>query len=291
MALYTARTIQEILDEMIVDITARTDLYDATGADPEKLTNPSNASKWYNLLGTFATEVFILESELEDLETDLESRKLEIPTGTLRWHADETLSYQHGDTLQIIDGLPQYPVIDTAKQIVKYSSATEQSGVVLIKAAADDGSGNPIALTTLQKDGLTDYWVNKRFAGTGITVISQDGDEMVLTANVYVDGQKISSTGEDQANPGEYPVETAIKNYYKTLDFNGKFLVINVVDAIQAVDGVKNVIVSACQVKPFGAGSYINVLADAEESHIAVAGYIIEDTTTGLSSSLTYIQD
>jgi len=291
MALFTARDIQEILDDMITDIESRTDLYDATGADPTKLTNPSNASKWYNLLGLFATSAHIVENEFEDLETDLEARKLEIPVGTLRWHAAETLVYQHGDSLVIIDGVPQYAVEDTSKQVVEVASATQQSGVVLIKAAKLDGSGNPIALSTLEKDGLTDYWVQKRFAGTGIQVISQDGDEMVVTADIYVDGQKISTTGESQTASGTYPVEDAIKDYWKELDFNGKFRVLNLVDAIQAVDGVKNVVVNGCLVKPYGAASYINVMAATGRVHTAVAGYIIEDGTTGLSSSLTYIQE
>jgi len=276
---FTPRTIQDVIDEMVLDKQSKAELND--------LTNPSNASIWYNILGLFATEVVILENLFAELEADLEVRKTEIPTGTLKWYAAETLLYQFGDILEIINGIPSYSVIDELKQIIKVSSATEQSGFVLIKAAKLDVSDNPEKLDPSELSGLTQYWIEKRFAGTAVQVISQDGDQMQVTALIEVDGQIIAADGQSVANPGVYPVEEAIKTYWRNLDFNGKYTIMGMVDAIQAATGVQNVVVNLVEAKAFDAVSYVDVTALTDQSYTAAAGYIVEDANI-LRNTLTY---
>ena len=278
---FEPRTIQEVIDEMVLDKESRSEL--------DVLTNPSNASIWYNMLGLFAAEVVILEELMAGVEVDLEARKQELPTGTLKWYAAETLVFQFGDSLEIINGIPQYAIIDTAKQVVKVSSATEQSGFVVIKAAKLDVSDDPEPLDTPELSALTQYWIEKRFAGTAIQIISQDGDLMQVTARIEVDGQKIDSTGESTTDPGVFPVEEAIKDYWKSLPFDGKYTIMNMVDAIQAADGVINVVVNGVLAKAFDAGSYTDVTALPDQSYTAIAGYIVEDPADILRNTLTYV--
>lgn len=278
---FEPRTIQEVIDEMVTDKESRTEL--------DELTNPSNASMWYNMLGLFASEVVILENLFAELEAALEVRKTELPTGTLQWYAAETLLYQFGDSLTIIDGIPSYAVVDEAKQIIKVSSANEQSGFVVIKAAKLDVNGDPEKLDTPELSGLSQYWTDKRFAGTPIQLISQDGDLMQVTARIEVDGQKIDVNGESLSDPGTFPVEEAIKDYWKNLDFNGRYTIMNMVDAIQAVDGVNNVVVSLVEAKAFDAAGYTDVTALEDQAYTAIAGYIVEDPAALLNTTLTYI--
>ena len=278
---FEPRTIQEVIDEMVLDKESRSEL--------DVLTNPSNASIWYNMLGLFAAEVVILEELMAEVETDLEARKQELPTGTLKWYAAETLVFQFGDSLEIINGIPQYSVIDTDKQIIEVSSATEQSGFVVIKAAKFDVSDDPEPLDTPELDALTQYWIEKRFAGTAIQIISQDGDLMQVDARIEVDGQKIDSIGESTTDPGVFPVEEAIKDYWKALPFDGKYTIMNMVDAIQAADGVLNVVVNEVLAKAFDAISYTDVTALSDQSYTAIAGYIVEDPADILRDTLIYV--
>lgn len=278
---FTPRTVQEIIDEMLVDKASRPEL--------NVLTNPSNVSTWYNLISLVATEVNILENEFEDVESDLETRSTEIPTGTPLWYQAESLEFQYGDTLIIQNGIPVYAVDDDTKKIVKVSSVTEQSGTLIIKVAAEDVSGNAIPLTAPEKAAFQQYWIKKRFAGTTITVISQDGDEMRVYARIEVDGQKITATGESQSTPGTYPVEDAIRDYIKELNFNGRYTVADMVNAIQVVDGVGNVVTTQVLAKQTGASTYVDVTLATDRAYIAVAGYLIEDTTIPFNSSLTYV--
>ena len=286
---FTARTAEEIRDAMVAVIMADARIYDIAETDPTKLSNPSNASIWYNLLNTFAVEINILETLMEDLIVDLDNRALEIPVGTSKWYAAETLEYQYGDSLILVDGVPQYPIDDPTKKVAEVSASVVENGINIIKAAKLDGNGNPIPLDTPEYDGLVTYWIQKRMAGTGITVISQAGDDMIVYATIEVDGQKISTTGQSQSNLLIYPVEVAIKNYYKQLDFNGRFLVMKLVDAIQAVDGVENVKITQVLAKQYTETEYVNVLSTDSNDYTAVSGYIVEDATGLLTDTLTYI--
>lgn len=265
---------------MVADLESRPEL--------DEITNVSNSSITFNLLEMFATAVYLLEKLNEQAFVDMDNRSLEIPTGTLKWYAAETLNYQHGDTLTVVNGIPSYAVEDDTKKVVKLSSATEQDGAVLIKAAKLDNNDKAIKLDVAEISGLEGYWVEKRFAGTSVSVISQDGDELTVTALIEVDGTIISSTGESIATPGEYPVEDAITTYLQQLDFNGKMLIMELSNAIEAVNGVKNVVITACAAKPFAAISYTDILATSNRSYVAIAGYMIEDTLNPFSSTLTY---
>lgn len=277
---YSPRPIATITDEMITDLTGRSEL--------SEITNVSNTSVTFNLLEMFATEVYLLESLLSQTFIDIETRANEIPVGTLKWYAAETLKYQHGYTLTIVDGIPAYSIIDESAMAVKLSAAVEVSGLLLIKTAKLDGNNKAIKLSALELSGVQEYWSKKRFAGTALSVISVDGDEMKITARVEVDGGKITIDGQSIANPGTYPVEEAITIYLQELDFNGRFLNMSLIDAIQNVDGVKNVVINDCQAKQSG-GSYFNVLQSLSQDYNSYAGYIIEDQTTPFRGTITYV--
>ena len=80
---------------------------------------------------------------------------------------------------------------------------------------------------------------------------------------------------------------TGIGNDGKTL--NGMFTVTALIDAIQAVDGVLNSVVPTdIQAKETGASVYVDVLAADGQKYRPIAGYIVEDSGTPLSSTLTY---
>jgi len=83
---------------MVADKQTKTEL--------DGITNVSNASIFYNLLEMFATEVYLLEKLNERAFVDMDIRAKEIPVGTLKWYAAETLEYQHGDTLTLTNGIP-----------------------------------------------------------------------------------------------------------------------------------------------------------------------------------------
>jgi len=276
-----ARTPQEILNSLLNRKATQTEL--------NVLNNPSNVSIWYNLLGIFSVEGFIMESLMEQQLKDINSRAKEIPVGTILWYAVETLNYQHGDSLIVENGIPTYAVIDETKQVVKQSACVLQSGTVIVKAGKiDNATGDTIPLSALELQGLQEYWLNKRFAGVPLLVVSEFPDIMKVSIDIKVDTQKIALTGESQTDTGVFPVIDAIKDYYKNIDFGGKFLEVELVDAIQSVAGVQNVIVKEIFAKQNVATNFVDVLQDSEHSYLSFAGYLKEDSANPLSSTLNY---
>lgn len=276
------REIQQIIDDLLVDKASRSEL--------NVLTNPSNVSLWYNLYVAFATQTSVMEDLTSEILNDINARALEIPVGTLRWYQAETLEYQHGDSLIIEDGIPVYAVEDDLKKVVKVSACIEQSGAILIKAAKLDVNLNPTPLSAAELAGLEQYWIDKRFAGVYLGIISVLGDQMNAALRIEVDGSKISSTGESQITPGEYPVEDAIKEYYRLLTFNGRFTVTDLIDAVQRVDGVgSSVVAESIEAKQNGTSSYYDIMTSDSQEYNPYAGYIIEDPLNLLRDTLVYI--
>lgn len=279
-----ARTIAEIKQEMV----------DAKNADANLagLTSTSSTAIWNLFFFIVAASIAFFESLFDLFKEDINQRATEIPTGTLQWYAAESLVFQNGDILELIDGVLTYPVIDTDKQIVKLAAASELNGLVTIKAAALDGTGNAIPLTVGEKTSFEGYWTDKRFAGTALQVISQDPDLLKALYRIKVNPSVIDPTsGESQSSPGTYPVEDAINAFLQEFqgeNFAGDMQVMKLTDAIQSVTGVRNAVANTVEARPDG-GVFVDVLASDDETYQSVAGYMAVDPAFPLSSTLTYV--
>jgi hypothetical protein len=277
-----ARTIDQILQDMITAKEADSAL--------SGLTSTSLVSVWRTVFYVCAVAIKVIEDLFDVIQADVEDRRLEIPVGVLKWYASESLVYQFGDTLIFADGRLDYAEEDPDIQVVDLAAADIENGVILIKAATlTNGTAGPLSTPALS--GFTQYWVEKRFAGESITIISQNADLLKSEYRITYDAQVLSSSGESLSTPGTFPVEDAINNFlqqYQTENFNGEMQVMKLTDAIQAVSGVKNAIATNVDGKPDG-GSYTDILAIDNQTYKARAGYIKIDPAFPLSSSLTYV--
>ncbi|MFK7000199.1 hypothetical protein [Flavobacterium oreochromis] len=131
-------------------------------------------------------------------------------------------------------------------------------GVVHMKVATDMGE-NIKPISNDQLSNLKEYISRIKDAGNQIIIESLPGDILSLTLDVYVDPLVINVSDEDKIqndntttentpkdpkigtliNSNKKPVEDAIRNYLKNLDFNGAFVKTFLIDAIQKAEGVK----------------------------------------------------
>jgi hypothetical protein len=280
---FEARTIEEIETAMLADKAARTEL--------NPLNSASKAAIWRNIIYLFSVATHSEELIMERFQSDVEDRAAEIISGTLKWYAFESKVFQFGDSLSFIDGNVTYPVIDTTKYIVDLAAADVISGVVVIKVAKLDSFGVAEPLTAPEKTALEDYWEEKRFAGTALSVISQDGDFTKVSYRVGVDATVLNpANGESLTQTAVFPVEDAIVSFlqgFQAENFNSKFLINKLTDSIQAVTGVLNVIPLSVEAKPSG-GAYAEIVGTLNEEYTAVAGWMQIDPAFPLSGTLTY---
>jgi len=87
----TVRTIKEIEDAMILDKESRIELIE--------LTSTSQVSVWRNLIYSFAVASYLNEVSMKEFQEQVEIRSKEIPTGTSKWYASESLNFRNGEQL------------------------------------------------------------------------------------------------------------------------------------------------------------------------------------------------
>ena len=280
---FEARTIEEIETAMLADKAARTEL--------NPLTSASKAAIWRNIIFLYATATHSEELIMERFQADIEDRADEIISGTLKWYAFESKVFQFGDSLSFIDGNVTYAVIDDTKFIIDLAASDVISGVVVIKVAKLDSFGVAEPLTAPEKSAFEDYWQEKRFAGTALSVVSQDGDLTKVTYRVGVDATVLNpANGESLTQTAVFPVEDAIVAFlqgFQAENFNSKLLIGKLTDAIQAVSGVLNAIPLSVEAKPTG-GTFTEIVGTLNEEYTAAAGWMQIDPAFPLSGTLTY---
>lgn len=286
---FIPRTITEITDGMLADKDSRPEL--------AALDFNSQTSVGLNMYQNIAVAINLHETRLSQYEDEIEERATEIPTGTTKWYASESKDFQFGDNLEFIQNegdrgkLVQYAVEDATKQIVEFSSADVDGNTLTLKVAKDDGTGLATPLVVAEFNAFQDYWVEKRFPGPNINIISQDGDLAIISYRIGVDPALLSPVnGESIPFPGTFPVEEAIVEFLQSFqaeNFNSLMLITKLTDSIQTVDGVRNAVPQSVQAKD-DIAAYTEILGTENESYLATAGWMKVDPASPLSGTLTY---
>lgn len=272
-----ARTLTVIYDALIDEKETFTSLDtlvpnpDAAQDFLDDLTTPSKVAVWRLFTWVVAVGIWTHEQLFDQHKAAVELLSTTLVTGTLRWYRERALEFQLGDTLQFINDIFQYPVIDVSKQIVKRSAAIEGSGQVRIKVAKEVATVL-VPLSASEEVSFTSYMNQIKFAGTNLAVINLSADTLKVDIKVVYDALVLSTTGELIDTPGTFPVEDAINNFLDQLPFDGVLNLTQLVDAIQAAEGVVDPILNSVQART-GAVPYAEVV----ENYTAVAGYMIID--------------
>ena len=135
-----ARSIETIYQEMITAKTADSNL--------SGLTSTSLVAVWRLIYYIYAVSIHIHEAIFDLFKEDIEFTASIAPQAIRQWYAEETKAFQYGDSLvfqsfDVTDSLGitrpvwrlDYAVIDESKQIASLAAATDESGLIKIKAA------------------------------------------------------------------------------------------------------------------------------------------------------------
>lgn len=169
----------------------------------------------------------------------------------LSWYRDQVLNYLDEVAIKWIDGQFSYEISGLSqtqlslRKIVKKCAVEERArGGLLIKVSGQNGP-----LTTNQFNRLKYVVEHIKDAGNRISWRNDPADELKATIDIYIDPTVIDiTTGRLLSSDDEvYPVEDAAKGYLNNLEFNGAFVMTKFIDAIQSVNGVKDVHVNNVQ--------------------------------------------
>ncbi|WP_277012695.1 nucleotidyltransferase [Capnocytophaga granulosa] len=229
-----ARTIQEI-QELI---------YQAKTQEPalNELNSASKVAIWRLWVYIISVAIWSLEKLFDLHRTDIDKRLAELTPHTARWYRNKALAFQYG-----FDLLPDSDKFNNtghteeqieASKIVKYSAVVESEDGRLIVKIATESDGRLLPITEDQHNAFKGYIAEIKDAGVRATVINYLPDKLVLNLDVYYDPLILDSNGMDILS-AKLPVKEAIEIYLKNLPFNGELIVAHLVDALQAVNGVK----------------------------------------------------
>lgn len=265
------------------DIQAiRADIYDEVTTNEPLLANLNSpsATALYNLwMDIWAFVSWLLVSNWVRYEAKLKETARAAIAHNAFWYAQRAKDFQLGDVLDATQGTVGYPVIDETKKIVKAASIKEVDGRVIIKVAKLSGA-NLVALSPTELLAFTGYIDQIKDAGVVTQIVSQNSDLLKVALQVFYDA--IIPQPTVQAN-----VEAAINNYLKNIPFDGILRRNDLIAAIRAVEGVKDVKVLVLEatinyvVTPF----YVPI----DVLYETAAGYIAIDSNFPLSTQITYL--
>jgi len=286
-----ARTIQQILGAMITEKETRTVLDtlqpkpDTSQTFLDDLTTTSKVAIWRLMFFVLAVAIFLHEKIFDLHEADVLAQAKVLIPGTTRHLRQLALDFQFGDTLQFIDEIFQYPIIDTTKQIVKRAAVIEVGGQVLLKVTKLT-SGVPDKLDSGELTAFQGYIAQVKTAGIQIVIITADADLLKIAYDIHYNPQLLKSTGESIGTPGTFPVEVAIDSFIQNLPFNGILNLTQLTDAIQLAEGVTDPVITLAEAKIPG-GTFATIVKE----YIPNAGHLKIDPAFPLSTQLTYIAD
>ncbi|OQP45900.1 hypothetical protein A4H97_32175 [Niastella yeongjuensis] len=220
--------------------------------------NPATWSK-ANLLRLITYIVAVCQWTIEQLQDAHKAEVNELiatkKPHSLRWYAEKAKAFQFGDNLvpenDYYDntGIPE-DEIENAK-VVKFAAVVKQkraNGRIYLRVKVARANGADLApLDTDQLDALREYFNRIADAGLDIEVDSGVADLLQLKLRIYYNPLILGANGSRLDGTDNIPVPNAIRTYLQNLPFNGLFVLAQLVDALQAIEGVEIPHVLTCQ--------------------------------------------
>lgn len=267
-----ARSIEEIRTAMVTQKEAESSL--------AGLTTDSKVGIWGLFLYVVAVAHHLLESLWDVFRVDVEALVDKAGAGTLPWIVERAKEFQYdGATNYLLevqpDGSVAYATVNEAARIIAFASAAERSnGVVTIKVAKDDGSGQPEKLLGPELTAFEGYWSKLKIPGVPSSVTSNDPNLLVVSGEVYY---------APELDPVlvQADVEEAILVFLQQLPFNSLLYRERLQDAVQAVEGVVSTALNSLTIDG----------AEATRRQELLAGYAIINPAQPLANTLSYLPE
>lgn len=224
------KTIAEIAQEIKTAFVNNALLVAAYGLQPGKSFDEQFAASSIeaNIINVIAASSATLSWHQESYKEDIEQLILQTFPGTIAWYHNLVLSFVYNE-----------------EQIIKYAAIVEQYPTLLVKVNTVDFG--VIAPESDEMIALAAWVRDRKFAGTYITIVSRQPDDVLPSLTVTLDAQQFNSSGI-RLNDESTPVADAIDNYLATVKYNGTINKTKLVDAIQAVPGVIDVLLDGIEV-------------------------------------------
>lgn len=221
-----ARSTEEIFNEIVAAKNAEIELAGLTS------TSATAIWKLWAYITAFVIHLFekLMDSFKVEIQTIIDSRRI----GTLAWYVSTAKDFQLGDTLlEFASGDYGYPAVDETKKIVSRASAKVEAGVIKLKVAKTNGD-SAVKLSAQEEIQFRSYLELVKFAGVQIEYITLDPDLLNIACKIYYDGIYATDIIQDA-------VEIAMKEFLKSIPFDGVLKKNALIEAVREVEGVTDI--------------------------------------------------
>ena len=223
------------------------------------------------ILYVIAVGIYTVEALLCQHKREVDAKIDNMSVHRPRWYRDKVLSFLKG--VSLIADTDRYDtdsmsLADIEKaRVVKYAAATESedASILTIKVATEsNGELSPLDRET--EEQLRAYIAEIKDAGVRIALVNQEADLFSCTIDVLYDPILTPAIVEEN-------VRKTISAHIASLPFNGEYTNMALVDALQAVAGVRIVELRSSSVKVAGETSATII----DIRHTPASGYMKSD--------------
>lgn len=203
------------------------------------------------IFGIVAAAVHVLEVMFDIFRTEVDSKIATAVVASIPWYHKICLEYQHGDPLVLNEttGEYGYEQEDLTKRKVKFASCRDRGGGVYILVAGEGDDGLPKALSDDILLAFREYIGRRKPVGIVADIYSYDPDFISIGVKVQYDPLVLNADGSLISDPDRYPVEDAVNTYLAGILYGGTFNRTKLTDAIQAAEGVVDLILGDIMAK------------------------------------------
>lgn len=276
----TGRTTAEIYSSIIDEIRNSTALINlAPQIDSQQtllsdLAKTSKVASWRQYAWNIAYIISVFEKNLENFYDVIDDLVKKNFIGTARWLTEQAKKFQDGDTIvwNELESLFEYEVVDEDKQIITGAAVEELGNKVILKVKKATSK-----LSNAEFERFNSYINTIKMIGTTIEIRNVDWDQLILNIDVMYNGEKEKSALQTL-------VEASINDYINNLDFNTTLKASEIVDRIQAIDGVLDV-----HFKKSSGIPIVGPSVDWTYTYTTYAGAAKISLSNPLSSTINYI--
>jgi len=198
---------------------------------------------------------------------------------SLLWFRNSALEYRHGHPLN--DATGEYLGEGYTDQEIQDAMIVARAAVIEIEInnrkplfikMAKEENGTLVKLNDAEQDGVRNYFSRIKPAGTKIITFSDNPDELKLAVKFFYDPLILDENGVRIDGRDNTPVQKAISDYLANLKFNGEFILAELVDILQNIEGCadREVYINSASANYLDPATYQPI----ESSYIANSGYM-----------------
>ena len=259
-----ARPTSEIFNDMVAEKQRHTAL--------STLNSSSTTAVWRLMLYIVAYCAHVLEVLWDTYQAEVNAAIEQMLPHRPKWYRDKVLAFMADKTL-----IPDTDRYDTsamtdeqvaAAMVIKHAVVTENdtTSLLTIKVAGEQDSVR-CPISAAHETQLTAYIQEIKDAGVRFIVVNQAPDVFNCTVAVWYDPMRDPDTVQADC-------ETAIRDYIENLPFNGEYTNMDLIDALQGVEGVRIAELTASSSAPATTAA----AADINARVVPDAGYFTPGT-------------